>query len=303
MVAFPKYQDVLNERKIGKGELPFVLVSSLHPPQKHFPLHFHEFAELSITYKGNGKKVVNNVECTLEPGTLTLILPNQFHESYNGSNMQLLAYTCMFEMNILQSTDCGSLLNTYMADNDNETPIHCRLNDEDYSSVLRLMEDMMAEYVNVRLGRNEMLRSKLIEVIILMMRNLNHQLPPPHIGPRIHDRKNRIQDVLQYIHLHFMQPLSLNMIADHFNLQPTPISRMFKKKTGQSVSDYLQILRINRAASLLCTTEMNITDVAYEVGYENYRTFSRAFRLMKGITPTEFRQLQESKINRISSQQ
>jgi transcriptional regulator GlxA family with amidase domain len=67
------------------------------------------------------------------------------------------------------------------------------------------------------------------------------------------------------------------------------LSRIFKNHMGQSFQDYLNALRVNRACTLLVTSDITITDVAIESGFEHFRTFSRVFKEVKGLTPKEYR--------------
>src|SRR5690606_32673826 len=97
--------------------------------------------------------------------------------------------------------------------------------------------------------------------------------------------------VLQYLHVHYQEDLSLESISRQFRVSPPYISRLFKEHVGQSFLTYLHELRIKSAASLLISTDMSISDIATEVGFESYRTFLRVFRDIRGQTPSEFREM------------
>ena len=66
---------------------------------------------------------------------------------------------------------------------------------------------------------------------------------------------------------------------------------MFKKETGMNFSDYLKKIRIDNAKNMLLNTEQTVEDISYAVGYSDIKYFSRLFKKLTGVTPTEFRKL------------
>ena len=67
-------------------------------------------------------------------------------------------------------------------------------------------------------------------------------------------------------------------------------SRFFRRSTGNTFTDFVNRVRINRACQLLMETDRQITHICYEVGFQNVANFNRRFREIKGLTPSEFRQ-------------
>ena len=67
-------------------------------------------------------------------------------------------------------------------------------------------------------------------------------------------------------------------------------SRFFRRSTGNTFTDFVNRVRINRACQLLMETDSQITHICYEVGFQNVANFNRRFRDIKGLTPSEFRQ-------------
>jgi transcriptional regulator GlxA family with amidase domain len=66
---------------------------------------------------------------------------------------------------------------------------------------------------------------------------------------------------------------------------------MFKQCLGISFYSFLMNLRIENACSLLASSKMSITDIAFEVGYSSYSTFVRVFHKQKGVSPVTYRRL------------
>lgn len=70
---------------------------------------------------------------------------------------------------------------------------------------------------------------------------------------------------------------------------PSGFSRAFKRKTGTSFVRYLHGIRLNRACELLISGDAHVTEICFEVGFNNLANFNRQFRACKGMSPSEFR--------------
>lgn len=92
-----------------------------------------------------------------------------------------------------------------------------------------------------------------------------------------------------YIDKNYMNDeLSLLVVAEAVGLSPSYLSAQFKKKYGQNLSEYIAAARISRARELLCCTSKMIYEVAYDVGFRDYRYFSQIFKKYTGQTPRQF---------------
>lgn len=97
-----------------------------------------------------------------------------------------------------------------------------------------------------------------------------------------------------YISLHLNQDISRNDIAGYVNLNPDYLTRIFKKETGLTISEYVLQERIRTAQEMLSKTGMPITEIAYAVGYNNYSHFSKMFKKATSMNPQEYRKSRQS---------
>lgn len=98
-----------------------------------------------------------------------------------------------------------------------------------------------------------------------------------------------IENAKEYIQGNYNNDdISLNAVAMAVNLSSTYFSALFKKQTGMPFTDYLNLVRINKAKELLCCTLMQISEIAYAVGYKDYRYFSQVFKKNTGQTPRDY---------------
>ncbi len=95
--------------------------------------------------------------------------------------------------------------------------------------------------------------------------------------------------VLQYIHAHYTERITLDQLADLEHISKSYLSRQFKHQTGMTVITYVNRLRIEAAKGLLTATEYSVNEVAYQVGFESPKYFCRAFRSQTGESPAVFR--------------
>ena len=103
------------------------------------------------------------------------------------------------------------------------------------------------------------------------------------------DREGTLTYVLQYIHAHYAEPITLDQLASLEHISKSYLSRLFKQQTGRTVISYINSLRIETAKRLLTATRENINEIAYKVGFESPKYFYRSFRALTGDTPAGFR--------------
>lgn len=94
----------------------------------------------------------------------------------------------------------------------------------------------------------------------------------------------------RYVAENFCDPgISLNSVAKYVGLSAAHFSTVFSQTTGRSFVNYLTSMRIERAKKLLAQTNMKLSAIAMEIGYNEPNYFSHVFRKMEGISPKEYR--------------
>ncbi len=98
-----------------------------------------------------------------------------------------------------------------------------------------------------------------------------------------------IRDIIDYIEEHYAF-VQLKDLEEHTGFSRFYISKLFTQETGTQFNDYLREVRLKKAAQLLeHSYKLKVYEVSDAVGYQNYKSFSKAFLLKYGITPTEYR--------------
>jgi len=101
--------------------------------------------------------------------------------------------------------------------------------------------------------------------------------------------------VKQYIKTHYHLPLSLEIVADAQGLSSKYLSRLFKEETKENLSEFIVKVRVEQAKRLLSQTNKKIGEISLAVGIESRATFLRIFQKAEGISPSDYRKLEEHK--------
>jgi YesN/AraC family two-component response regulator len=108
------------------------------------------------------------------------------------------------------------------------------------------------------------------------------------------DEKDRllIRRVKELVSQHLSQDISLQFLAERVYLHPKYLSDMFKRSTGQNLSDFVTERRMEKARKLLKETTLKVAEVAMMCGFANHKYFASLFKQQTGCTPTEYRDQQ-----------
>ncbi len=99
-----------------------------------------------------------------------------------------------------------------------------------------------------------------------------------------------VQEIKRYVSNHISEKLTLQAIADAVHLTPEYCCALFKKHTGNSVFAYILDRRIDTAKRLITLGDTPLRAIAAEMGFTDYNYFSRTFKRITGMTPSEYKQ-------------
>ncbi len=103
------------------------------------------------------------------------------------------------------------------------------------------------------------------------------------------DRPETPDGILSYIHEHFRQSITNRQLGEVFNFHPNYISTLVKKYTGMPLHKYLNHVRISHALQLLDGGDPSVGEMALECGFCDIYYFSRCFKSVVGVSPSEYR--------------
>lgn len=109
------------------------------------------------------------------------------------------------------------------------------------------------------------------------------------------NRDTDVEKINRFIKEHYSENIGRNEIADFIHLAPEYVSKLYKKKTGITIKDYLNEYRVEQAKLLLQNNALRVSDISDMVGFENFTYFSTIFKKYTQMSPNEYRKSQNLK--------
>jgi len=151
-----------------------------------------------------------------------------------------------------------------------------------------LIGEFRAEAETRAAGYRHRVRSICTEMIVMLARKIG---PFPEARRALREPRSEpvVTAAREYIVKHFAKDLTLGEIAWHVGKGEEHLARLFKRRTGQSVFDYVREVRIGHAKTLLSTPTLTLTEIAERCGFHSLSFFSRTFRACTGMAPSRYR--------------
>ncbi len=144
------------------------------------------------------------------------------------------------------------------------------------------LPELLKEYAALEPGKNllEWLAS-VIQSVLRIVRVNKKALHP------------LVRLTIEQVNKKFSGDLSLKILAADFNVSPAYLGQLFKEETGKFFNDYVTQIRLRAARALLLETNLKIGELICRVGIPNQSYFNRMFKKAFGVSPVEFRRLQQ----------
>lgn len=130
-------------------------------------------------------------------------------------------------------------------------------------------------------GYEFMARTMLQQLIIVIMQNLNKH-------PKNFANSMKIEQIIQHMHQNIQGKITIPELSDMVQMTPAYMSRTFKEITGYTIIEYFNKLKVDKAKTLLIEGDKKIKEVSQELGFVDEFYFSRMFKKIEGITPSQF---------------
>lgn len=246
-----------------------------------YPLHWHEFYEISFVIAGNGIHFLNGEAYPLSRGSIFMLGPTDFHELIPLGSMDF--YNVMFAREWVSEEFYRLLFST-------GKPTIAQFHEEQCEQIESEMKLMWEEYNSRGPYFRQLIQGSLEKLLVWLTRTqgLNAQ-------PEVLDRNDIkvlppcIHESLRYIQSNFCSPITLADVAAKAHLSPNYFSEMFHKYTGQSFQSYLLNLRLEYARCRLLLTDSSIQRISFESGFGAISHFNREFKRKYGEKPSGYR--------------
>lgn len=233
--------------------------------------HLHSRIEAVFMRRGRAQVTLENKTYTAEEGDTLLLFPNRIHSYYDSGDICADLLICPPE-DIAPFCDIVSNCET-------ESPVITPKNPKLLADLFLRGEDIFAGSAPL-CGEAVKAYAGAILAEMLLSADTLHRAEPRDL--------TAAQKILQYCDLNYKKDLNLDVLSSELGYSKYYISRIFSNDIKTGFSGYIRNLRIHAAKRLLRYTDMNITDIAYEVGYTCVRTFNRHFFEEEGVTPSDY---------------
>jgi len=109
-----------------------------------------------------------------------------------------------------------------------------------------------------------------------------------------------IEKIIDFSFKNYLEPITLQQVATIAGMSIPTFCRFFKKNIKKTYFDFLQDVRISHACKILTNTNKPVMEICYESGYNSWAHFSKQFKKVKKITPTQYRKQFEKEVNNAS---
>ncbi len=248
----------------------------------------HDFWELVYVDKGEIVIDMDNEQFKLNQGNIAFHQPGEYHNlRANGiiaPNIIIVTFRCkspainFFKRRILPLSDIEK---TFLASIVKEAKRSFSSPLEDTFSTKLVRKDKPF------FGSEQIISLSLEQLLISLYRNFGElQKNTTTLKRGIH--QGVVNNILQFMQENICEKLSIKQISDAVGISKTGIHTIFKERTGESVMTYFSKMKIDVSKSLIREGRYNISQIASYLGFDSIHLFSRRFKQLTGMTPTEY---------------
>lgn len=252
-----------------------------------FSLHWHEHIEIILVLEGWLDIEIENEPFRFSAGEIAVINPRCLHVCPNFERTTKL-YCLMADMDIFRSryvdTSDERYINPLV-----EGKVSFRTKIEDDESLRELIRKCYMIFSKEEKAYQLQVKSCLFALIYKLFRDYEYENindPRKRFVPVARERVNAI---LSYVDDHYAEKIRLEDLVDVVHINKFYICKIFQQCTGKTLLNYINIVRVQKAVEKLITSNDPVTDIAFSVGFQDINYFSRIFKRVMGVSPTEIR--------------
>jgi AraC-like DNA-binding protein len=287
-VSFETAEDLSGAVDMIFNDFPVLLYYNLDSVAPYPGFQSHNGVEMYYIENGTGSYWVSDRPYPLQSGSLMIIRPYTLHKVIQTEVDRILCRNVlMWKEEFLRTNWNGSL--EFCLDLMPSDCCHVQFDSAQQKRVSMIYSTIQQELLDKKNGYADVLNSLIKQLLILAYRVYEQQeqgadnAVPGSIIP------DEISYLVQYIGANFHQELSLKKLSGLIHMNPTYTSSLFHKYTGTTINKFISIKRIHHAKKLLRETNLSVTDIAYQCGFNNHSYFIKMFKRMEAASPAIYR--------------
>lgn len=263
--------------------------------------HFHSYMQIWYVCQGICSHWINNKCYRMVKGDIFVLPPYVVHKTVLDDEKGVKVIGCEFSAeffdNKLEEFTRDSnffdfaFLEPFLVAEDKVRPklsLTASVQDE----VERLMNNMLNEYNEEKLYYEKFLKADLLKLLAIVAREYEGSINKKESGELLDKYRTAIINAIKYINNNYTEDIHLDDICKYSMMSKTYFCYIFKMLTQKTFTEYLLDLRIKKALELLQTTDISITKICYEVGFNDVTHFCRTFKKIVGVSAKSYRNLE-----------
>lgn len=254
-------------------------------------LHWHNEMEIIYVKSGCGKVYIDMNFYDIHCGDIIIINKEALHYLYNDTDTTLKYEAVIFDLRLLQNSFldyCQVNFINPLIENNLKTTHIIKNSSIGYDEILYSVCKIIKSYNDGTFGFQLQIKGLLF--------NLFYELFNAGYIKRINcdliyntNKIFKLKNVIKYIYDNYNKPLPIKELAKIAGYSEYYFIRFFKSQTGKTCTNFINALRIEKSLELLSTTNLSITEIAFNVGYDDVSYFIKIFKRLTCNTPSNYR--------------
>ncbi len=247
--------------------------------------HFHQFYEMCIFLDESAGHLIDGVWYNMRCCDIVALRPSLLHKTVYPEGAPNKRLIIQFAIPPMFPAFEGWMKLLYSVF-DETIPIF-RFDGACKKAVFEKLNDIYYLSRNPNELRDLSIHHKFVEFLSLIYLNRDKNAYSNHAD--FDNITNKVYSITAYIHSHFTENISLESISREFFISSCYLSHQFKRITGFTLTDYVQLTRVRNAQTLLLSTGDSIADIAFQSGFSSFSQFNRTFNKFTHQAPSAFR--------------
>jgi len=250
--------------------------------------HFHSYYEIYYLLSGQRYYFIGSRNYYVKKGDLVIVDSNQIHRTSNFGDAGHERILLEFDPSLLEH------INLFIKEGFIETNVFrnsgvLNLDKEEQVKIEALLNNIIDEMKNQKSGYKGMVIAKLIELFTFIIRKMENTEYSNSFNKSRIRANHKIEEIADFISSHYSENISIEDLSEKFYMSKYHLCRTFKKYTGFTINEYININRIMQAKKLLTDSNISISKIAEQTGYQSLTNFGKVFKQYMGKRPTDFR--------------
>lgn len=254
-------------------------------------LHWHNEMEIIYVKSGFGKVYIDMNFYDINCGDIIIINKEALHYLYNNTDTALKYEAIIFDLRLLQNSFldyCQVNFINPLIENNLKTTHIIKNSSVGYDEILFYVCKIIKSYNDRPFGFQLQIKGLLFNLFYELF-NREYIQKPNYELISTNNKILKLKNVIKYIYDNYNKPLHINELSKIAGYSEYHFIRFFKSQTGKTCTNFINALRIEKSLDLLINTNLSITEIAFNVGYDDVSYFIKVFKRLTSSTPSNYR--------------